>query len=416
MKRPSGVFDPGLEMRDRPAQREWLEQRLRETIARAYEKAPAVRRTMDAAGLDPGDIRTLDDLQRIPVTRKDALSSLQAADPPFAGLPTAPIGDLQRVFASPGPTFVPQGPADDYWRFRMAFAATGFRAGDVVINTLAYHLTPGGFMLDSGLRGLGCVVISAGTGSTDLQVKVASHLRATGYAGTPSFLRTLLHRGQELNLPLAIEAAFATAEMLPESLRTELETDFGIRVLQGYATADLGVLAYECPEKNGMHLQPECIVEILDLETGKPAAQGEPGHVVGTTFDLAYPLLRFATGDVSAFAPDTGPCPCGRTAPRLKGLLGRVGDAVKVKGMFVRASMMDEVMKGFPAVARFQAVVTREEHHDHLTYVVELAPGATLDQERLAEALREAIKVRGDVTVGSVAQNAPKIDDRRVWR
>ena len=413
--RPSGIFDREMELRDRAAQRAWLEQKLRETVMWAYERAPGVRRALDAAGVRPAEIRTIDDLQRIPITRKDALGSLQAAEPPFAGLLATPLGELQRVFASPGPTFVPQGPAEDYWRFRMAFAATGFRAGDVVVNALAYHLTPGGFMLDSGLRSLGCVVISAGTGSTDLQVKVASHARATGYAGTPSFLRTLLHRGRELNLPLSIEAAFATAEMLPESLRAELETDFDIRVLQGYATADLGVLAYECPEKNGMHLQPECIVEILDLETGKPAPPGEPGQVVGTTFDLAYPLLRFATGDVSAFAPDAL-CACGRTAPRLKGLLGRVGDAIKVKGMFVRASMMDEVMKRFPAVARFQAVVTREEHHDHLTYVVELAPGATLDQGRLAEALRDAVKMRGDIVVGTVAQNAPKIDDRRVWR
>src|SRR5213082_184146 len=276
----------------------------------------------------------------------------------------------------------------------MAFAACGIKAGDVVMNTLSYHLTPGGFMLDSGLRSLGCVVIPAGTGQTDLQVKVASTLRATGYAGTPSFLRTLLLHARELKLPLHFEVAFATAEMLPESLRTELE-GFGIRVLQGYATADLGVLAYECSEKNGMHLQPECIVEILDLETGKPAQPGQPGQVVGTTFDDSYPLLRFATGDISTFAP-AGPCPCGRTAPRLKGLLGRVGDAVKVKGMFVRGSQMDEVMKQFPAVARFQAVVTCEEHHDQLSYIVELAPGATLDTAKLAEALRDAVKVRGD--------------------
>jgi phenylacetate-CoA ligase len=413
--RASGVFSREMEMRDRAAQRAWLEERLRATVARAYEKAPAVRRALDGAGVKPGEIRTLDDLQRIPVTRKDALGSLQAAEPPFAGLLTVSPGELQRVFASPGPTFVPQGPADDYWRFRMAFAACGIRAGDIVINTLAYHLTPGGFMLDSGLRSLGCVVISAGTGSTDLQVKLASHTRAAGYAGTPSFLRTLLHRGRELNLPLRIEVAFATAEMLPESLRKELETDFGIRVLQGYATADLGVLAYECAEKDGMHLQPECIVEILDLETGRPATPGEPGHVVGTTFDSGYPLLRFATGDVSALAPDA-PCACGRTAPKLKGLLGRVGDAIKVRGMFVRASMIEEVMKRFPAVARFQAVVTREQHHDELAYQVELAEGAAVDTEQLVEALRAAVNIRGEVRIGPVAPNAPKLDDRRVWK
>jgi len=412
--RPSSVFDRKLEMLDRAAHRAWLLERLRATVAAAYEKAPAVRRALDGAGLRPADVRSLDDLLRIPVTRKDALASLQAADPPWAGLLVG--GRLQRIHASPGPTFVPQGSADDYWRFRMAFAAAGFRAGDIVVDTLSYHLTPGGFMLDAGLRSLGCVVIPAGTGSTDLQVTVASHVRATGYAGTPSFLRTLLHRGRELNLPLSIEVAFATAEMLPESLRSELETGFNIRVLQGYATADLGVLAYECPEKNGMHLQPECIVEILDLETGKPAAPGETGHVVGTTFDADYPLLRFATGDVSAFAAEAGPCPCGRTAPKLKGLLGRVGDAIKVRGMFVRASMIEEAMKGFPAVARFQAVVTREEHHDRLEYTVELAQGTSLDAAKLSEALREAVKIRGEVRIGSVPPGAPRLDDRRVWK
>src|SRR5207302_1842289 len=262
----------------------------------------------------------LKDLRRVPITRKDALSSMQTEEPPLAGLLAGPVGRLQHLFVSPGPMYVPQGPASDYWRFGMAFAATGFRPGDVVVNTLSYHLTPGGFMLDSGLRALGCVVIPAGTGQTDLQVRTASTLQATGYAGTPSFLRTLLLHARDLKVPLHFEVAFATAEMLPESLRAELE-GFGIRVLQGYATADLGVLAYECSEKNGMHLQPECIVEILDLETGKPAEPGQPGHVVGTTFDADYPLLRFATGDISALAP-SAPCPCGRTAPKLKGLLG----------------------------------------------------------------------------------------------
>ncbi len=239
-------------------------------------------------------------------------------------------------------------------------------------------------------------------------------MKATVYAGTPSFLRTLLLHALDANLPLRFEVAFATAEMLPESLRAELE-GFGIRVLQGYATADLGVLAYECAEKNGMHLQPECIVEILDLETGKPAEPGQPGHVVGTTFDADYPLLRFANGDISALAP-YAPCSCGRTAPKLKGLLGRVGDAIKVKGMFVRGSEIEQVMKRFPAVARFQAVVTRAEHQDHLHYVVELQPGASIDTAQLADALRDTVKVRGDVSLGAVAATAPRIDDRRVWK
>jgi phenylacetate-CoA ligase len=389
------VLDAALETQTKEVRRSYLEKRLRET---------------HRIGLD--------ELAGAPITRKDALSSMQAANPPFAGLLAGPVARLRRMFASPGPTYVPQGGAIDYWRFGMAFAACGMRAGDVVLNTLSYHLTPGGFMLDAGLRSLGCVVIPAGTAETLAQVKTASMLQATGYAGTPSFLRTLLLRARELSLPLHFEVAFATAEMLPESLRTELES-FNIRVLQGYATADVGVLAYECSEKNGMHLQPECIVEILDLETGKPAEPGQPGQVVATTFDADYPLLRFAPGDVSALQTPEAPCACGRTAPKLKGILGRVGDAIKVKGMFVRGSEMEAVIKRFPAVARFQAVVTREEHQDHLLYLVEPQPGATVDAAALAEALRETVKVRGEVRVaepGAIAAGAPRIDDRRVWK
>jgi phenylacetate-CoA ligase len=396
--RESRMLDARLETLDAAARRAYLERRLRETSRRAW-------------GREFG----LDDLPALPITRKDALGSMQAANPPFAGLLAGPQNRLQRIFVSPGPTYVPQGPAVDYWRFGMAFAAAGFRAGDIVLNTLSYHLTPGGFMLDSGLRSIGCVVISAGVGQHDLQARTAAALHATGYAGTPSFLRTLLLHARDDKIPLHFESAFATAEMLPESLRAELE-GFNIRVLQGYATADLGVLAYECAEKNGMHLQPECIVEILDLETGKSAEPGQPGQVVGTTFDEAYPLLRFATGDVSALMPEGAPCPCGRTAPKLKGLLGRVGDAIKVKGMFVRGSQIDEVMKRFAAVERWQAVITREAHQDRLVYLVE---GEVKDLERLAEELRETVKVRGEVQAaarGTIPANAPRLDDRRVWR
>src|SRR5919197_3958043 len=419
--RPSWIFAPELETQSAVARHAFLSEQLTRIVRHAYEHAPRFRRTMEAAGMAPAEVRGLDDLPRLPMLRKDSLLGIQAEEPPFGGLLAVAPERLARIFMSPGPLFDPQGTAEDFWRFRVALAAAGFRAGDIVQNAAAYHLTPLGFMLDSALRGLGCVVIPAGPGQTELQIRVASHVRVTGYVGLPSFLHILLTKAREAGTPLGIEVAFVLAEMLPESLRSELERDFGVRVLQGYGIADLGLLAYECPEKGGWHLHPEAIIEVIDLETGTAASPGQPGEVVATIFDEAYPLIRFATGDLSALA-DPAPCPCGRTAPKLQGLLGRVGDAVKVKGMFVRGTQVDEVMKKFPAVKRWQGVVTREGHTDRLTYRVELGeapvdPAALSAQ--LASALREAVIVRGEVEIvpeGTVPPNAKKIDDQRVWK
>ena len=404
--RPGRILDPMIEEETAADRERRLARRLRETVAHARAGSAYFRRTL------PAKVERLED---IPITRKDDLPALQALDPPFGGLIAVEAARLARVFASPGPILDPQGDDDDFWRFRMALAAAGFRQGDRVLNSASYHLTPLGFMLDSAARALGCVVVPAGTGQTDLQVRIAATLSATGYLGTPSFLYALLKRGRELGTPLPIEVAFVTGEMLPESLRTELESDFKMRVLQGYGTADLGLLAYECPEKGGMHLHPESIVEVLDLETGAQAAPGQPGQLVATIFDEAYPLLRFATGDIGAMAVPAR-CACGRTAPKLAGLLGRMGDAVKVKGMFIRGAEIDKALKAFPGIARFQAVVTRDQHQDHLEYVLELAPGASVDMALVADALRDAVKVRGEVHTGAVPENAKRIDDRRVWK
>ena len=404
--RPGRIHDPALEQETQAERERRLSRRLLETVAHAREHSPYFRRTL------PARVERLED---IPILRKDDVPGLQAQDPPFGGLVAVDAARLARVFASPGPILDPQGDVDDFWRFRPALAAAGFRAGDVVLNSSSYHLTPLGFMLDTAARSLACVVIPGGTGQTDLQVRVAATLGATAYLGTPSFLYALLKRGRELGTPLRIEAAFVTAEMLPESLRSELENDFNVRVLQGYGTADLGLVTYECSEKGGMHLHPECIVEVLDLETGAPAAPGQPGHIVVTIFDETYPLLRFGTGDIGTMAPPA-PCGCGRTAPKLAGLLGRMGDAVKVKGMFIRGAEIEKALKAFPAVTRFQAVITREHHQDHLEYVLELQPGAAIDAALVAEALRDAVKVRGEVRTGTLPQNAKRIDDRRVWK
>ena len=417
--RPGGILDARLETLPEAERRADLGARLAATVRHAFAGAPRVRRTLEAAGVAPDAVRGLDDLARIPVTRKDDLPRFQAEEPPFGGLAGVPVERLARMFMSPGPIYDPQGKGDDFWRFRHGLAAAGFRAGDVALVSASYHLTPLGFMLDDAARALGCVTIPGGVGQTELQVKVSSYLGATAYIGTPSFLLTLLQKGKELGAPLRFEVAFVIAEMLPESLRAELE-GYGVRVLQGYGTADLGCLAYECVEKGGWHLHPECIVEVLDLETRAPAAPGQPGEVVATIFDEAYPLLRFGTGDIAALAP-TVPCRCGRTTPKLAGLLGRVGDAVKVRGMFVRGAQVEAVAKRFPEVSRAQAVVTREGHHDQLEVLAEVADpaGAGDLAARLLDALREELKVRPEVRLvaaGTIPAGAKRIDDRRVWK
>jgi phenylacetate-CoA ligase len=416
--RPGSILEPDLECLAPEAWRAHLGRRLAATVANAWRSAPHTRRLLEQAGLSPGDIRGLDDLPRLPVLRKDALPALQDAEPPFGGLATVAPGGLARLYMSPGPIFDPQGHEGDFWRFRHGMAAAGFRRGDVVLNSASYHLTPLGFMLDGAARALGCAVIPGGVGQTELQLKAASHLKATAYTGTPSFLFQLLTRARETSTPLALEVAFVAAEMLPESLRADIEA-FGVRCRQGYGTADLGCLSYECSELGGWHLHPDALVEVLDLETGRPAAPGQPGELVATIFDESYPLLRFATGDIGALAP-AGPCACGRVAPKLAGLVGRVGDAVKVKGMFVRGGQVEAVLKRFPEAGRFRAVVTRDQHVDHLAYEVEVdRPGDAALAATLAEALREELKVRGEVTLlarGALPEGSKKMDDRRVWK
>ncbi|HVP68439.1 MAG TPA: hypothetical protein VMT17_14385 [Anaeromyxobacteraceae bacterium] len=415
--RAGAVHDPAIETETAEARRTRLDAALADVVRRAWRSAPRARRSLEGAGIRPEDVRGLVDLPAIPITRKDELVALQAEEPPFAGLAAVPAGELARIYCSPGPILDPQGRDGDCWRLRHAMAAAGFRAGDVVLNSASYHLTPGGFMVDGGARALGCAVIPGGTGQTELQLRVASCVPATAYTGMPSFLYQLLQRAKEGRIALHFEVAFVFGEMLPESLRADIQA-FGVRCLQGYPTADLGCLAYECTELGGWHHHPEVILEVLDLESGRPADPGQPGEIVATVLDEAYPLLRFATGDVGAAAPPV-PCACGRIAPKLAGILGRVGDAVKVKGMFVRGGQLEGALKRFPEAGRFRATVTREKHVDHLLYEVEVEdPGTPGLADRLGAALQDVAKVRGTVRLvarGSLPDGGKRIDDRRRW-
>jgi len=414
---PSGpIYNPALESMSEENWTAYQDELVREAVSFAYEYSQEVRRRMERAGVTPEDIQGVADLWRIPVLPKDTLPELQAQNPPFGGMVTAPMERLRRIFMSPGPIFDPQGDASDYWRWAPGLWAAGFRESDIVQNTFAYHLTPAGAMMEEGLAEIGATVVPGGVGNTEWQVSLMAQVGVTGYVGTPSFLLTLLERAREKGLSLSVRKAFVSGAPLPPSLRRTLEEEYGVDVYQGYGTADAGCIGYECEVKQGWHIAPGIVVEIVDPATGKPVPPGETGEVVITRPDPVYPLVRFGTGDLSAFMVE--PCTCGRTTPRLVGFLGRVGEGVKVRGMFVHPRQLAQALGNHPAVARYQAVVTREDHRDELTIRVEPKEGASVDPEEIAQAVREVVKLRVNVdilTPGTLPEDAKPLVDTRTW-
>ncbi len=422
MDRESGYYDRELETMTSDARAEYQARRLTEALRVAWDRTAHFPQRLKAAGLALGDLKASRDLARLPVLRKAGLPELQKQTPPFGGLVAVPAESLRRIFVSPGPIYDPVGPAPDYWRLARAFYAGGFRRGDIVLNTFAYHLTPAGAMCEDALTALGCAVIPGGVGNTDTQVKLIHDLQATGYTGTPSFLATILERAGEMGVDVAkawrLQVAFVSGAMLPESLRADLMKRYRIRVRQAYASADLGLIAYECPRQEGMHLAEDLIVEICDPEKGQPLPPGNAGEVVVTAFDEVYPLIRFGTGDLSAL--NAAPCPCGRTAPRLTRILGRADEVTKVRGMFVHPGQIDEVVARFPEVKRYQAVVTRKGNDDDILLRVEThareAPFGM--DEALLNALRASLKLRACleyVPDGTIPDGGKKILDQRTW-
>ncbi len=384
-------------------------------IRHFYQRAPGFARRLEAAGLSPEDIRTEADLAKIPVLRKESLVEVQAQDPPFGGLLAVPLNHLKRIFQSPGPIYDPEGLAPDYWRWAEALRAAGFGPEDVVLNAFAYHLTPAGAMFEEGLRAVGCTIIPGGVGQQELQIRAMHDLGVTGYVGLPSYLLALLKRAREMGLTLQVRKAFVTAEPLPPSLRQELH-EYGVEVVrQGYGTAECGNLGYECEYEDGWHIPEGVLVQICDINTGQPLPPGQVGEIVVTLFQREYALIRFGTGDLSML--NTEPCPCGRSSPRLMGWRGRVGDAVKVRGLFVHPHQLQKMMERFPEVERWQAVVHREAHVDRMTLKI-VAPGApeTLD-DALQQAARETLKLRITVErVETLPEDAKPLVDTREWK
>lgn len=319
---------------------------------------------------------------------------------------------MARLFQSPGPIYDPQGKGDDWWRMGRAFFAAGFRPGDIVHNCLSYHLTPGGFIFDSGARACGCVVVPAGVGQSEAQVKAISDLKPTGYSGTPSFLKILIEKAEELGADISsIKRALVSGEALPESLRSWF-AERDIAMLQCYASADLGLIAYESDAKDGMIVAEDIILEIVRPGTGEPVAEGEVGEVVVTTLNMDYPLIRFATGDLSAIA--VGESACGRTNHRIKGWMGRADQTTKIKGMFVHPQQIGEIVKRHGDIAKARLVVTRENDNDVMTLTCEGIDDSQIDA--IAETLASVCKLRGTVLaaeVGSLPNDGKVIDDQR---
>lgn len=404
-------FD-ALETRD-PQQRERdLMARLPQQIAHAKSHAPWFAESLRS--VDPADIKTRAALALLPVVRKHELIELQKRQPPFGGLVAARWGQMGRVFSSPGPIYEPEGRNADYWRTARALFAAGFRAGDLVHNSFSYHMTPGAWILEGGALALGCTVFPGGVGQTEQQVQAMADLQPHGYVGTPSFLRILLDKADELGLKIpSLTKALVSGEAFLPPVR-EAFAARGITGCQAYATADLGVIAYETPAREGLVVDEEVIVEIVRPGTGDPVPEGEVGEVVVTTFNTTYPLIRFGTGDLSAILP--GVSPCGRTNMRIKGWLGRADQTTKVKGMFVHPEQVAAVQKRHPEILRARLVVTNPDSSDAMTLHCEAREGMGGDAVAIADSLRELTKLRGEVKfVESLPNDGKVISDERKY-
>ena len=375
-------------------------------------KAPGWREHLGA--IDPAEIATRAALARLPVLRKSELPARQKAAPPFGGFVADPVERFGRLFTSPGPIYEPEGRHEDAWRAARGLYAAGMRAGHVVLNTFSYHLTPGGFILDGGARAVGCAVIPAGPGNTEQQLDLIEHLRPTAYIGTPDFLKILLDAAGAAQRDVSsLKRAVVSGAAFPPSLQAEIKAR-GIDAYQLYATADLGVVAYETSAREGMVVNEDVLVEIVRPGTGEPVPEGEVGEVVVTSFDPHHPWIRLALGDLSAFLP--GASPCGRTNARIRGWMGRADQTTKVKGMFVRPEQIADIGRRHPGVGRLRLVVVRDGESDAMILKVESATREPALADRIQESLRAVTKLGGNVELvapGSLPNDGKVIDDVR---
>jgi phenylacetate-CoA ligase len=413
-----------LETRDPAAREAALLGALPGQVAHARAQTSVYRELL--AHVDPDTIRSRAELARLPVLRKSELMARQKKlrhEDVFGGFSAIGWADKRgaaRVYSSPGPIYEPEGLAPDYWRMARAIFAAGFRAGELVHNSFSYHFTPAGLMMDAGARAIGCAVFAAGVGQTEMQVQAITELKPAGYIGTPSFAKILLEKAAELGVGVgSLKKALVGGEAFPPSLRDWLG-ERGVAAYQSYATADLGLVAYETPSREGLVLDEGVIVEIVRPGTGEPLADGEVGEIVVTSLNPDYPLIRFGTGDLSAILP--GECPSGRTNRRIRGWLGRADQTTKVRGMFVHPSQVAEVVRRYPELGRARLIIEGEMANDRMTLHCETALGnapAEGLRERVAESIRDVTKLRGEVVLcpaGSLPNDGKVIDDARRYQ
>ncbi len=402
-----------------------LDKKLQEMVQAAYANAPAVKTQFDELGLKPGDIQRVSDLVKLPVLPKDKIVGLQQAAPPFGGFLAVPLNQISHIFFSPGPIYEP-GPEsyDSAWEVAVScLQQIGFEPGDIVLNSVSYHLVPAGFLVDGGLTRLGCTVIPGGTSSSDLQLQMMQDLNVTGYAGTPSFLMSLIKKAEEIGADFKkdfkLRKAFFSAEPLPPSLHQTFVETYGLAVGNAYATAEFGLLALNVAGGMAMRLMPEPIIELVDPETGQPVDAGGTGEVVVTNLSKIYPLLRVGTGDM-AMNGDPNPGQS-KQEERLITLVGRSGDAAKVRGMFVHPNQLRFAASQIAGVKAIQGVVTRPDLKDHFSLKIEVEPGMDIEAigEQVKIAVRNLCRVRVDevkaIPKGTITAETPGMIDERVW-
>lgn len=408
-----------LETRDPDERERDLMARLPKLVALA-KSAPGWARILD--GFDAAGVTSRGALAALPVTRKADLQSLQKDLAPFGGLNTTPVKSLARVYMSPGPIFDPEGRGQDWWRFARALYAGGVRSGGLLQNCFAYHFIPAAFMVEGAAARIGSAVIPAGTGQTEMQVLAMASLKPDTYVGTPSFLRIIIEKAREMGADISsVRNAIVSAEALPESLRAWFHANGVPHVIQSYASADIGSIAYETATGGvlnpGMVLDEDLIVEIVRPGTGEPVAPGDSGEVVVTSFNPDYPLIRFATGDISALLVDAPPSKCGRTNTRIRGWMGRADQATKVRAMFVHPSQVENIVRRHPEVKKARLVVSGRMANDALTLHCEVTgrPGEGLEAA-IVDSIREVTKLRGEVVFaapGSLPSDGKVIEDAR---